>query len=106
MKWLLITNYGNPGDEWARMAAGGVTAQELENAKKYLTGAFPLSFDSNARIANYLVFLQEEKLGTDYIERRNQMVEAVTLDDLRRVAARLLTPENLSVVVVGKPAGL
>jgi zinc protease len=93
-------------DEWARMATGGVTADELENAKKYLTGAFPLSFDSNARIANYLVFLQEEKLGVEYIELRNKMVEAVTLDDIRRVAARLLAPQELSIVVVGKPAGL
>ncbi len=92
--------------EWSRMAAEGVTAEELDNAKKYLTGAFPLSFDSNARIANYLVFMQEEKLGKDYIDRRNALVEAVTLDDVRRVAARLLKPEALSVVVVGKPVGL
>jgi zinc protease len=92
--------------EWARMAAEGVTADELDRAKRYLTGAFPLSFDSNAKIANYLVFVQEENLGIDYIDRRNGLIEAVTLEDVKRVAARLLKPDELSIVVVGQPTGL
>jgi zinc protease len=92
--------------EWARMASDGITAEELDRAKRYLTGAFPLRFDSNAKIANYLVFMQEENLGIDYLERRNGLIEAVTLDDVKRVAARLLKPENLSIVVVGEPTGL
>jgi zinc protease len=92
--------------EWARMAAEGVTVDELDRAKRYLTGAFPLRFDSNAKIANYLVFIQEEDLGIDYLDRRNSLIEAVTLEDVNRVAARLLKPENLSIVVVGQPTGL
>ncbi len=92
--------------EWARMASDGITAEELDRAKRYLTGAFPLRFDSNAKIANYLVFMQEENLGIDYLERRNGLIEAVTLVDVKRVAARLLKPENLSIVVVGQPEGL
>jgi zinc protease len=92
--------------EWARMASEGVTADELDRAKRYLTGAFPLSFDSNSKIANYLVFIQEANLGIDYIDRRNGLIEAVTLEDIKRVAARLLKPDDLSIVVVGKPTGL
>jgi len=92
--------------EWARMAAEGVTAGELDRAKRYLTGAFALRFDSNAKIANYLVFMQEADLGIDYLDRRNGLIEAVTLDDVKRVAARLLKPEALSIVVVGMPEGL
>jgi zinc protease len=92
--------------EWARMAAEGITAEELDRAKRYLTGAYPLSFDSNAKIASYLVFVQEENLGIDYITRRNGLIEAVTLEDVKRAAARLLQPESLSIVVVGKPVGL
>jgi zinc protease len=92
--------------EWARMAAEGVTVDELNRAKRYLTGVFPLRFDSNAKIANYLVFIQEEDLGIDYLDRRNSLIEAVTLEDVNRVAARLLKPENLSIVVVGQPTGL
>lgn len=92
--------------EWARMAADGVTAEELERAKRYLTGAFPLNLDSNSKIANMLVFLQEEKLGMDYIDRREGLIEAVTRADIRRIAERLLKPEALSVVVAGRPEGL
>jgi zinc protease len=92
--------------EWARMAAQGITAGELDRARRYLTGAFPLRFDSNAKIASYLVFIQEEDLGIDYLDRRNGLIEAVTLADVKRVAARLLKPANLSIVVVGEPTGL
>ena len=92
--------------EWARMAEEGVTAEELGKAKTYLTGSFPLRFDSNAKIADYLVFVMMENLGADYINRRNDLIEAVTLDDVNRVAKRLLKPDALSIVVVGKPVGL
>ena len=92
--------------EWARMAEGGLTAEELDRAKRYLTGAFPLNIDSNSKIADYLVFMQEEALGIDYIDRRGDMIEAVTLEDVGRVAARLLKPGALSVVVAGQPEGL
>jgi zinc protease len=92
--------------EWARMAEEGVTAEELEKAKTYLTGSFPLRFDSNAKIANYLVFVMMEDLGADYINVRNDLIEAVTLEDIDRVARSLLDPGSLSFVVVGKPIGL
>ncbi len=92
--------------EWTKMAEGGLTAEDLEKAKTYLTGSFPLQFDSNAKIANYLVFAQMEDLGIDYINRRNGLIEAVTLEDTKRVAKRLLDAEALSIVVVGRPVGL
>ena len=92
--------------EWARMAENGVTPEELEKAKTYLTGSFPLRFDSNAKIASYLVYVMTEDLGADYINRRNDLIEAVTLEDVNRVARRLLKPDQLSFVVVGKPVGL
>ena len=93
-------------DEWRKMFTDGVTAEELDAAKRYLTGAFPLRFDSNAKIAGYLVFLQREGLGTVYLDERNSLIEAVTLDDIRRVAGRIMDPEKLSIVVVGNPVGL
>lgn len=92
--------------EWAKMAAEGLSEDDLEKAKKYLTGAFPLRFDSNAKIAGYLVFMQEDGLGIDYLEERNGLVEAVTLEDVKRVAARVLRPDDLAVTVVGAPEGL
>lgn len=92
--------------EWARMAREGVTEDELRRAQQYLTGAYPLRFDSNARIAGILVGLQRDGLGPDYVERRNALVEAVTVADIARVAATWLRPEALSFVVVGRPEGL
>ncbi|MEM6971467.1 MAG: pitrilysin family protein [Pseudomonadota bacterium] len=92
--------------EWARMAAGEVTEAELEKAKRYLTGAFPLRFDTNAKIARFLVGAQSVGLPLDYVDIRNGLIEAVTLEDIRRVAARLMRPDALSITVVGQPAGL
>lgn len=92
--------------EWARAAAEGVTADELDRAKTYLTGAYPLRFDGNATIAGILAGMQAEGLPIDYVETRNAQVEAVTLEDVRRVAARVLRPEALTFVVVGSPVGL
>jgi len=92
--------------EWERLAAGGVTEEELEAAKTYLTGAYPLRFDGNAPIARILVGMQMDGLPTSYVETRNAKVEAVTLEDVARVAARILRPEALHFVAVGRPEGL
>ena len=92
--------------EWAKAAAEGITQEELDAAKTYITGAYPLRFDGNSPIANILVGMQMLGLPTDYIATRNDKVEAVTLDDVKRVAAELLDPENLHFVVVGQPEGL
>ena len=90
-------------EEWTRMAAEGPSAEGLEHAKTYLTGSFPLRFSNSPRIAGMLVGMQQENLGIDYLERRNAYIEAVTLEDAKRVAAELFQPDKLIVVVVGKP---
>lgn len=93
-------------DEWSKMAEAGVTEEELEVAKTYLTGAYPLRFDGNGPIANILVGMQMDDLPVDYVNTRNAKIEAITLDDIKRVAARVLKPEALHFVVVGQPEGL
>lgn len=93
-------------NEWKRAATEGVTQEELDKAKTYLTGAYPLRFDGNSQIAGIMVGMQMEGLPIDYIATRNDKVNAVTLDDVNRVAARLLDPDGLHFVVVGKPVGL
>jgi len=92
--------------ELKRMAEGGPTETELDNAKSYLVGSYPLRFDSNAKIANMLLGIQQEELGLDYVNRRNGEVQAVTLADVKRVAARLLKTDDLLVTIVGKPKNL
>lgn len=92
--------------EIARMGEAGPTAAELDAAKRYLTGAFPLRFDSNAKIARNLVAFQLGDLGIEYINTRNAQIEAVTLADARRVARTLFRPDALVVVAVGSEASL
>ncbi len=92
--------------ELQRMATGDVSQAELDDAKTYLTGSFPLRLTSNDRIAGLLVSMQVNDLGTDYLDKRNSFIEAVTLDDIKRVAARLYDPANLFTVVVGNPPDL
>ncbi|CAA7619514.1 Uncharacterized zinc protease-like protein y4wB [Magnetospirillum sp. LM-5] len=89
--------------EWRSMAEQGPTETELANAKTYLTGSFPLSLDSTAAIAGLMVTMQTDKLGLDYLERRNGFIEAVTLADTRRAAKRLLDADALTIVVAGRP---
>ena len=93
-------------DEWAKIAAEGVTQEELDAAKTYLTGAYPLRFDGNGPIARILVGMQMDGLTPDYVETRNDMVNAVTLADIQRVVKRIYRPEDLHFVVVGQPDGV
>jgi zinc protease len=93
-------------DEWQKLRDNGVSEAELRDAKTYLTGSYPLRFDGNGTIANILVGMQMQGWPADYIATRNDRVNAVTLDDVNRVAIRLLDPEALRFVVVGKPVGL
>lgn len=92
--------------ELRTMREQGPTEAELADAKTYLTGSFPLQLDSTAGIAGILVQVQLDRLGIDYLDRRNAFIEAVTLDQVKAVSRRLLDPGALAVVVVGKPAGL
>jgi zinc protease len=92
--------------ELTRFAAEGPTEKELADAKSYLTGSFALRFDSNAKIANQLLWIQQEELGLDYVDRRNGEIDAVTLADVKRVAKRLFDGKELIVTIVGKPVGL
>lgn len=92
--------------EWAKAATEGITAEELAATKTYLTGSYPLRFDGNGPIADILVGMQMEDLPIDYPVTRNAKIEAVTLEDIKRVAARVLKPEALHFVVVGQPDGI
>lgn len=92
--------------EWRRMAEEGPSAEELNDAKLYLTGSFPLRFSSSDNISSMLVGMQLENLGIDYLDERNSYIEAVTLEQAKRVAAELYRPDALTVVVVGTPDGV
>lgn len=92
--------------EWAWLAGGGITQSDLDRAITYLTGAYPLRFDGNAEIAQIMASMQFQGFGIDYVNVRNDLIRAVTLADVTRVASRLARPDELVFVVVGRPEGV
>jgi zinc protease len=88
--------------EIRRLAEDGPTEEELAKSKSFLTGSYALSFDTSSKIAAQVVQIQRNGLGIDYIDKRNSLVQAVTMADVKRVARRLLDAGML-VTVVGRP---
>ncbi len=93
-------------DEWRRMGDSGPSEAELADAKTYLNGSFPLGLDSTGRIARTLVAIQYDRLGLDFLERRDKLINAVTPEQARAVARRLYDPDRLLSVIVGDPEDL
>jgi zinc protease len=89
----------------ADFARTGPTQQELDDAKTYLTGSFPLAFASSRGTAAQLGTFQRQNLDIGYVARRNALIQGVTLDQVRRVAKHLFDPKRLTVVIGGTPVG-
>jgi len=85
----------------AKFVDEGPTQKELDDAKTFLTGSFPLAFASNAGISAQLNAFQRAGLPADYVIKRNALIEAVTVDDVKRVSKRLFNPARLTIVVAG-----
>ena len=87
-------------EEMRRMREQPVTDQELNDAKDYLIGSFPLRFDTNRRVAGFLAQVEYYELGLDYPERYADLIRKVTRDDVLRVAKQYLRPDELVTVIV------
>jgi len=92
--------------ELARLRTEGPTEQEFVDAKTYLTGALALSLDSSSAVASLLHSMQVDNLPPDHLTRRANLIGAVKIDDVRRIARRLLHDDAMTTVVVGKPVGI
>jgi zinc protease len=86
--------------------ANGATAEEITAAKDYLTGSLPLMLTSTDAIAGVLLDMQLHGLGRDYLDRRDQLIRGVTVEDVMRVVKRWFDPKLLTLVMVGKPQGI
>jgi zinc protease len=93
-------------DEMAKLAQDGPTEHEVEEAKRYIIGSYPLRFDTSPKIASELMSLAVNGFSPDFLTRRNPLFEAVTLADVRRVAGRFFGDPRLLVQAVGRPVGL
>jgi zinc protease len=91
---------------WAQMAEDGPTEAEAADAKTYINGSFPLRFTNSGSIARILAGIQREGLGIDYLDRRAGLIDAVTMDDLKRVAKRIFRADALTFAIVGRPEGV
>jgi zinc protease len=89
--------------ELKKVAEEGPSPTEFENAKSYLVGSYALRFDTNSKIASQLLGLYEDDFAPDYVDKRNAIISAITIDDAKRVAKRLLENDDLIVTIVGKP---
>jgi zinc protease len=90
-------------DVWKKLAEEGPTNKEIEDAKLYINGSFPLKFDNMGSIADFLLTIQEDKLGIDYMDKRMEYINAVTAADVKRVAKEFLDVNNLTFFAAGDP---
>ncbi len=87
--------------EMERMQQEPVSDRELADAKSYLTGSFPLRIDSNTKIAGFNLAVEYYGLGVDYVDRYPEIINAITREDIQRVARKYLDPAHYVLVVVG-----
>jgi zinc protease len=90
-------------EELTRLAREPVAERELELAKAYLIGSFPLRLDTSAKVADFIVAVEELGLGLDYADRYRERIGRVTAADVQRVATRYLSTGEFHRVVVGQP---
>ncbi|MDB5571364.1 MAG: peptidase domain protein [Hyphomicrobiales bacterium] len=93
-------------EEIEKLRSDGPTETELEKAKKYLIGSYALRFDTSTKIAGNLVAMQTDGYPVDYLDRRNGLIAAVTMEDIKRVADRLFAGKTLLVAAAGRPEGM
>lgn len=89
--------------EMEKMVTQPVPDQELADAKSYLTGSLPLSLTSTGKISGIMMSLRTEDLPVTYLDQYTAHINEVTPADIQRVAARLLKPESMTTIMVGKP---
>jgi zinc protease len=89
-------------EEMARMGREAVTPRELDAAKSYLIGSYPLRTDTSGKMAGLLVAVEENQLGLDWPDRFKAGISRVTAVDIRRVAKTYMDPATFSSVTVGK----
>jgi len=87
--------------EVARLALEGLTAQELDESRRYLIGSIPRALETNGAIAAFLQVQEFFDLGLDYDARLPDLLTAVTLDDVHAAARRVLDPDRATIVIAG-----
>jgi zinc protease len=87
-------------EEIRRIRQAPVSEAELNDAKDYLTGSFPLRFDTMGKVANFLAQVEYFELGLDYAERYPDLIRNISIEEVNRVAQKYLEPEKMITVIV------
>jgi len=93
-------------EEMIKLASEGPSEHEVEEAKRYIIGSYPLRFDTSPKIAAELLSLATNGFEPEFLSQRNRLFAEVTLADVKRVAERLFGDPKLLVQAVGRPVGL
>lgn len=108
-KGFLGTTFDKTGEsiqltqqEWKRLKEKGVSEEELKDAKTNMINSYPLRFTNSQTIATVLVGYQRSKRPIDYFQKREKMIEEVTVEDMNNFIKRIIQPDKLTFVVVGK----
>ncbi|MFO7964013.1 MAG: pitrilysin family protein [Desulfobacterales bacterium] len=88
-------------EEMKRIQQEPVSETELETAKKYLIGSFPLRLDTQASLAAFMTQVVYYELGLDYPERYPSLIRAVTSEDVLQAAEQHLYPDELIISIIG-----
>lgn len=88
-------------DEFWRLQRERAMPGELKGAQDYLAGSFPLTIETPSAIALQVLNALFFGLDLEELQTFRQRVNAVTPDDIQRVARRYLKPDRLSIVLVG-----
>lgn len=89
-------------EEWEKFGREGATKQEVEDAKNYLVSSYNLRFASVANLSEILVYMQKDNLGRDFLQKRNEYVKKVSIEDVNKAARRYFSTENKISVNVGQ----
>lgn len=92
--------------ELEKMARDGVSKEELQDAKSYLIGSLLLELSSTGDIADVMSSLQRDNLPPKYLDDRRKMIESVTQADIKRIAQKLLKPDEMTIILVGQPQNI
>lgn len=92
--------------EMKRIQDQPITQKELDEAKSYIIGSLPLSFSSTMAIAANVLSLKEDNWPIDYYDQYPELIRQVSIEDVQRVARKVLQPESMVTVVVGHPPAL
>lgn len=88
-------------NEIKKMSENGITKEELEEAKSFLIGSFPLRIDTMRKISEFLTVIDFYGLGDDYFKKYADYINSVTTDDIKKLASKILQYDNYILVVVG-----